>query len=175
MVKEGSDRVYEVGETMSDILDQAHDSAIMTRTIEQATEEQVRALAHVERAMLDISDMAASMARAMGEQITSSGYMLERVGEVREVAETTKKGTDEQATATASISRNFELANEKLAVINGSVSAQQKENESVLEAAEEIRYAGVRNIRKMEEVSGALQALLAEVESLKGEMGAFRV
>jgi methyl-accepting chemotaxis protein len=175
MVKEGSDRVYNVGETMSDILEEAHNSALMTRTIERATEEQVKALAHFERAMVDISSMASGMSATMEDQITGSSHMLDRVAEVREVAEVTKKGTDEQAAATSSISRNFESANEKLSVIRSSVSGQQRANDGILSAVEDIRQTGLRNVEKMEAVSGSLDVLLREIATLKKEMEIFRV
>jgi methyl-accepting chemotaxis protein len=175
MVKEEGDKVYNVGEIMSDILDEAHDSALMTRTIERATEEQVKSLVQVERSMMDISNMASGVSKAMEEQITGSGYMLERVGEVREVADLMKKGTDEQANATNSISRNSEMANEKLALINSAITGQHQVSDGILLSIDEIRHTGIENIRNMEDVSKSLDVLLKEIELLKKEMEVFRI
>jgi methyl-accepting chemotaxis protein len=175
MVKEEGEKVYKVGVTMSDILEAAYNSALMTSTIEKATEEQVRALEHVETAMMDISGMASGMAKTMEDQIKGSWYMLERVGEVKEIAEITKKGTDEQAAGTGTISRNFEIANEKVEIINNSVLSQKRINEGIVAAVEEIRHAGMKNMEKVQDVSESLEMLLREIDTLRKGMEVFRV
>lgn len=174
MVRQGSDTVYRVGETMSSILEISHRSATMTKTIEKATEDQVQALRHIESSVVDINRMAQNMSKAAEEQNRASGYMLERVGEVREIAEATKKGTSEQAEGANAISENLELANEKISGINMSVLGQQSENHKIISAVGELKEAGLQTLRDVEGVSGSLNRLLEDIYLLKKEMETFR-
>jgi methyl-accepting chemotaxis protein len=172
LVTEGGHRVYAVGVTMSDILEAAYNSALMTRTIEKATEEQVRALDHVEGSIVDISTMAGSMSKAMEEQIAGTGFMLDRVGEVREVAETTKKGTEEQAAGTRAIFRNFELASGQVDRVAEYIDSQKQLYDGVLAAIGGINDHGREAGRRVKEASAACEVLLGEIEGMRRALGA---
>jgi len=174
MVTEGSEVVYRVGESMSSILDSAHRSAVMAKMIARATEDQVRALNHIETSVTGINSMAFGMSGAMEEQARGSGYMLERLGEVREIAEAAKKGTEEQAEGAKVISRNLEFASEKMVGINEAVLDQQKVSFGIVAAMEDIRRTGSRTIEDAEDMTKSLKRLHDEIDMLKKEMERFR-
>ncbi len=174
MVQRGGETVYRVGETMSDILESAHKSALMAKMIERATEDQSSALHHIEISVVDINRMALNMTNTMQEQQNASMYMLERVGEVREIAESTQKSTREQAEGTRAISRNFEHTNEQIAGIQEAGFSQQRVNYGILSAVEDIRNSGSRALEDIEGVASLLAKLRKEMDLLKKEMGSLR-
>ena len=146
----------------------------MTKAIEKATEEQSIGLRQITVAMDDIRKMMSSVARSTGEQEKSLSYLLDSAGEVREVADISKRGTEEQATGTKIISKNLELANEKIIQINQAVSSQKKLNDGSVAAMEQIRILGESTVNDMQEVSNSLNTLFEEIGVLKKEMEVFK-
>ncbi|MCK4911235.1 MAG: hypothetical protein KAR83_06320, partial [Thermodesulfovibrionales bacterium] len=110
-VEEGSLLVYDVGETMSAILEAAHESANMTKMIERSTESQVIALRHVEDSVIEVNTMSLEMNKVMDKLFRSTEFILLHIGEVKEVAETTKQGIFEQSEGVKSIAQNIEITN----------------------------------------------------------------
>jgi methyl-accepting chemotaxis protein len=174
IVEEGSELVYKVGESMSSILESSHEAATMAGNIQRATEEQARSLDYVTDSMVTVNDMTLRMSRTMNEQLTSSNYMKERVGEVKEIADTTKKITDEQVKGTGLISKNFEFASENVESINIAVMGQQRVNDEIISSVDEIRSTSVRTIVDLEGVSVSMNRLQKEIDALRKEMGRFK-
>jgi methyl-accepting chemotaxis protein len=175
MVKEGSELVYKVGETMSSILESAYESANMARNIERATEEQAGSLDYVAKETANINSMAQRMASTMEEQLENFNIIVERVGDVKDISESTRKSAVDQAEGVGLISRNLELANDKVDGINMAVFGQQKVNEDIISTVEKIRSTGVRTIEDMKAVSVSLDRLRSEFDALKKEVDRFRV
>lgn len=174
-VSEGNSLVVKVGDALKDILDASEHSADMTKAIERATQEQSGGLRQITIAIEEIRKMIRSIAKSTGEQEKSLSYLLEGASEVKEVADISKRGTEEQAIGTKVITKNLELANEKISQINQSSVNQKKLNEEIVGAMEEINTLGLGTVRDMEEVSRSLNNLFDEIEVLKKEMEGFRV
>jgi methyl-accepting chemotaxis protein len=174
-VQEGNSLVIKVGEALRDILNASIHSTEMTKAIERATEEQSFGLKQITLAVDDIRKMMSSVAEATKEQDNALSYLLEGSGEVREVAEFSKRGAVEQAEGTRLISRNLELANEKINNINEAILNQKKLNNSITEALDKISAIGPATVRDMAEVSVSLKALNEEVETLKQEIEVFKI
>ncbi len=174
-VEEGSLLVYNVGETMSAILEAAHESANMTKMIERSTEGQVIALRHVEESVIEVNTVSLEMNKVMGKLFRSAEFILLHMGEVKDVAETTKQGIFEQAEGVRSIAHNMEMTNERVAVINESATRQRRLEEGLFSEVEEIRNAGVWILSDMERVSNTLSRLREDVDVLRREMGMFKV
>ncbi|OGW27114.1 MAG: hypothetical protein A2X59_04610 [Nitrospirae bacterium GWC2_42_7] len=173
-VDEGNTLVIHVGEALRETLTASIHSTEMTKAIEKATEEQSIGLRQITVAMDDIRKMMSSVARSTGEQEKSLSYLLDSAGEVREVADISKRGTEEQATGTKIISKNLELANEKIIQINQAVSSQKKLNDGSVAAMEQIRILGESTVNDMQEVSNSLNTLFEEIGVLKKEMEVFK-
>jgi len=94
---------------------------------------------------------------------------------VKEVAELSKRGAGEQAEGTRIISRNIELANERVQQINTSVSNQKKLNREIIAAMENVNAIGAATANDTEEVSNSLKTLFMEIENLKQEMAIFKI
>ena len=174
-VDEGNGLVIKVGDALKEILMASEHSTEMTKAIERATEEQSLGLRQITGAIEDIRKMVNSVAKSISEQEHALGYLLEGVGEVKEVADIGKRGTEEQALGTRGISKNLELANERITRINESVMNQKKFNESVMTAMNQINGIGNATVKDMEEVSQSLNTLHTEVEALKREMEVFKI
>ncbi|MBI4823212.1 MAG: HAMP domain-containing protein [Nitrospirae bacterium] len=175
MVDEGNTLVYKAGESVATALEVAQKSARMARSIEKATEEQAKGLGHITTSVSAIKEMVSGVAKSTNEQSKSSEYMLESIREVKEVAEVSKKGTAEQATGTKLISKNLELAAEKLFEITQSTMNQQKVNEGIISHVEQIRNIGTSTLRDVEALSLSLNTLQEEIGLLKKEMEAFKI
>lgn len=174
-VSEGNSLVVKVGDALKEILDASEHSADMTKAIERATQEQSSGLKQITIAVEEIRKMIRSIAKSTGEQEKSLSYLLEGAGEVKEVADISKRGTEEQAIGTKVITKNLELANEKITQINQSSVNQKKLNEEIISAMEQINTLGLSTVRDMEEVSNSLGTLFEEIEVLKKEMEVFRI
>lgn len=174
-VEEGNGLVIKVGDALKEILTAAGHSSEMTKAIERATEEQAIGLGQITHAVEDIRKMVTLVAKAIGEQENALSYLLEGVGEVKEVAEIGKRGTEEQALGTRGISRNLELANDRITRIGEAVMNQKKLNEAIMTAMDQIIKIGNTTIKDMEEASESLGALRGEVEVLKRDVEVFKV
>jgi methyl-accepting chemotaxis protein len=173
-VETGSGLVLKVGDALKEILTASEHSTEMTKAIERATEEQSLGLRQISAVIEDIRKMMNSIAKSTGEQDSALSYLLEGIGEVKEVADISKRGTEEQAIGTRQISKNLELANDRLTSIGQAAADQRKLNEDIMAAMEQITDIGATTVKDMEEVSLSLKTLFEEIEILKNEMEAFR-
>jgi methyl-accepting chemotaxis protein len=137
--------------------------------------EQAVGLRQINVAVDDIRKVMDSVARATKEQENSLSYLLEGVSDVKEVAELSKRGAGEQAEGTRIISRNIELANERIHQINTNVAGQRKLNTEIVAAMEKINALGAVTVNDMDGVSNSLKTLFREMENLKQEMSVFRI
>ena len=174
-VEEGNTLVVNVGEALREILNAAIHSTEMTKAIERATEEQSLGLKQITAAIEDIRKMMSSVAKSTKEQDNALSYLLEGTGEVKEVAELSKRGAFEQAEGTKLISRNLELANDRISHINEAVLNQKKLNNSIIDAMDKIGNVGTSTVQDMEDVSVSLKTLAQEIETLKQDMEVFKI
>ncbi|MBI5635089.1 MAG: HAMP domain-containing protein [Nitrospirae bacterium] len=174
-VDDGNTLVVKVGEALRDILNASIQSSEMTKAIERATGEQSLGLRQITSAVDDIKKVIVSVTKSTKEQENALSYLLEGVGDVKEVAELSKRSAGEQAEGTRIISRNIELANERINQINNNELHQKKVNTEIIAAMENISGIGVATMQDMEEVSNSLKTLFREIESLKQEMETFKV
>ncbi len=174
-VTEGNGLVLKVGEALRDILNASIQSTRMTKAIERATEEQSLGLRHITLAVEDIRKMMSSVAKSTKEQDNALGYLLEGAGEVKEAAELSKRGAFEQAEGIKMISRNLELANDRINHINEAILDQKKLNGSIIDVMDKIRKIGGATVRDMEDVSVSLKTLIQETDTLRQDMEVFKL
>lgn len=173
-VNEGSSMVFKVGDALRETLLASEQSADMSRSIERATEEQVKGLKQVALSIENIKRMMEQVAKSTQEQQQGTSHLLESVSDVKDAADIVKQGTEEEATSIKMISKNLELADERIKKIGQSTSNQQKMNENVTAAIEQIKVIGTTITRDVEDVSLSLTTLHDEIELLKKEMESFK-
>ncbi|GAB4490563.1 MAG: hypothetical protein OHK006_23560 [Thermodesulfovibrionales bacterium] len=174
-VEEGNSLVIKVGEALRDILNASYHSSDMTKAIERATDEQSLGLRQITAAIDNIRKTMFTVVKATTEQHKAIAYLLDGIGDVKEVAELTKRGALEQAEGIKLMSKNIELASERINQINQLNQTQKKLNNEMNASIEQIDAAGLATARDMEKVTSSLQALAREIDALKLEMEAFRV
>ena len=174
-VDDGNSLVVKVGEALREILNASIQSSDMTKAIERATGEQSLGLTQITNAVDDIRKVIVSVTKSTKEQENALSYLLEGVGDVKEVAELSRRSAGEQAEGTRIISRNIELANERINQINNNELNQKKVNAEVISAMENISGIGAVTMQNMEDVSNSLKTLFREIEALKQEMEVFKV
>ena len=175
LLETGMEIFYKAGTSTAGIVTVAQDSAKMAHSIQRATEEQDRALQQITVAVEHIRDMVFQMTRATGEQSKGTGFLLDKMSEVKEIAEATKMGTYGQAEGTKHISENLETANERISEMKGLIEKQQQSGKEVVSSVEQIQVIGRRTLRDTEEISYSLTTLQAEVEALAREVQKFRL
>ncbi len=173
-VNEGGSMVFKVGEALRETLIASEQSADMSRSIERATEEQVKGLKQVALSIENIRRMMEQVAKSTQEQQKGTSHLLESASDVKDAADIVKQGTEEEATSIKMISKNLELADERIKKIGQSTSNQQKMNENVTAAIEQIKVIGTTITRDVEDVSLSLTTLHDEIELLKKEMESFK-
>lgn len=173
-VEEGKGLILKSGEAMGETLEAAQRSSQMAMVVEKATEEQAEGLKQIRLSMENVRLMIDQVAKATEEERRGSSHMLDSISDVKEVAELVKKGTEEHAVGTNVISRNLELTLEMVSQINQAAQGQQKVNEGVIRAVEEMKQAGTSAVRELEEVSVSFKTLREEIEILKKEAEKFR-
>ena len=174
-VEEGNTLVVNVGAALREILNAAVHSTEMTKAIERATREQSLGLKQITAAIEEIRKMMSSVAKSTKEQDNALSYLLEGTGEVKEVAELSRRGAFEQAEGTKLISRNLELANDRINHINEAIMNQKKLNDSIISAMDKIGNVGTSTVQDMEDVSVSLKTLVQEIETLKQDMEVFKI
>jgi len=147
----------------------------MTKSIERATSEQVLGLRQITGAVEDIRKVMNNVARATIEQESALSLLLEGAGDVKEVAELSKRGAGEQAEGTRIISSNIELANERIGRISSSIAIQKVVNQEIIAAIEHISAIGSSTVDNMDGVTNSLKTLSREIANLKQEMAVFKV
>jgi methyl-accepting chemotaxis protein len=120
-------------------------------------------------------DIIQKMAASTREQSKGSEFLLEKMSDVKEIAEATRRGMQEQAAGTKQISSNLESADSVMTGIKESTGNQQSINDTIVGSLEQIKAIGTGTLRDVEEVAQSLSTLQSEVEALKKEMEAFRI
>lgn len=174
-VNEGSAMVFKVGDALRETLSASRQSADMSQSIEKATEEQVKGLRQISLSIENIQKMMGQIANATQEHGKGTSYLLESVSDVKDAADVVKQSTEEEAASIKTISRNLDLADVRIKQIGQSSTNQQRVNESIMAAMEQVKMIGMATTRDVESVSLSLATLHGEIELLKREMEIFKI
>ncbi len=167
--------VYKSGEDMARALEAAQSSTPMAEAIERATEEQAKGLKQISLAVENVRKMMDHIAKATQEQQKGTAHLLDNVSDIKDAADIVKHGAKEEASGIKIVSKNLELADERIKQIGEATASYQKVNERTAAAMEQMRAIGITTVKDVEEVSISLTTLFNEIELLKKEMLAFKV
>lgn len=175
IVTRGNELVVKTGGAFGNVLEGAQKSSEMTRTIQKATEEQVMGILQIKEAMQMIVVAVEQVSKAAHEQETGSGHLLGVAEKVREVSDLIKRSMQEQNTGIRMISKNLELANDRIKQIDDATSAQGNANENILSAADRIRVICNNTLMIAQDMSASFGSLYQEAENLKRDMERFKL
>ncbi|MDP2278121.1 MAG: hypothetical protein Q8K51_07855, partial [Nitrospirota bacterium] len=167
--------VCKSGEDIGRALEISQTSSAMAEAIERATEEQAKGLKQIVVSVGNIRKMIEHTAKVTQEQQTGTAHLLESVSNVKDAADIVKRDAEEEAAGIKAVSKNLELADERIKQIGEATSSYQKVNEGIVTAMEQMRAIGMTTVRDVEKVSISLTTLFKEIELLKKEMGTFKV
>lgn len=174
VVERGKQNVYRARESTGEIVEKSRLSAEMALTIQRATEEQSRGLSQITSAVEKMRQTIQKMAGSTLEQFKGSEYLLEKMSDVKEIAEATRRGMQEQASGTKQISSNLAASEVMIRGIKESTVNQQALHDTIAASLEQIKAAGSGTLRDVEEVAQSLATLQNEIGALKKEVEAFR-
>ncbi len=174
-VDDGNSLVMKVGDALRQTLHASEQSTDMARAIEKATVEQARGIKQITDAMDMMKRIVQHVAMATHEQGIGSEHIVNVIEKVKEIAELVKRGMEEQTAGIKVISRNLEIANERVSYIRDSNLQQKKADDGILTGMENIRSIGNNTLQVIEEMSLSLNTLYNEAESLKKEVEGFKL
>lgn len=174
VVDEGNTLVMKMGDALGSVLNETHKSSEMTKTIQKATEEQVRGIIQIKEAIEMIRGVVEHVTRATLEQEIGSEHLVGVAEKVKEVSELIKKGMQEQHTGIRVISKNLELTNERIRHIAVAASEQGKTGEEILSAADRIKDACNNALTIAQEMAVSFNILYQEADDLKRDIEGFK-
>jgi methyl-accepting chemotaxis protein len=175
IVSRGKELVIKIGGAFGSVLEGAQKSSEMTKTIQRATEEQVRGILQIKEAMQMIVMVVEQVSNAAHEQESGSEHLLGVAEKVKEISDIIKRGMQEQNTGIRMISKNLELANDRIKHIDEATSEQGKTNENILSAAERIRSICNNTLLIAQDMSASFSSLYQEADNLKRDMERFKL
>ncbi len=159
-------------ESLSLIHDGSEQATAMTREIADATEEQSAELAAVKASMADVSNLIQQIVSATREQNESSHVVLERLDQMREVAQQVAEGCSRQATGSRQMTEAAAALAEGISDISRATAGQSERGMRVLEGLQQMASHASGGAVQLERLAAGASdlavhsdALLAEVES----------
>ncbi len=181
-IKEGSDSVEEgvrlstgARETLGQILERSRRSSEMSRQIERATHEQVRAATQMAGLMQQVSEMVDRIKAVIREHDKGIAGIAEASEKIREIARQVKTSTEEQAKGSTLISTAMEDVTARVQQIAEAINEQKRGTAVIAASMAEIRDVTQRSVDAATSMSRAVEGLMAEAGRLSEEVGRFRI
>ncbi len=174
-VEKGHELVRKVGETLEAILKASVISSEMARKIDTATDEEAAGLMQIMSSLETIKSESELVNIAVSEQYKGISYLLENAVEVKEIAEVVNRAISEQAGGIELITKNIDIANEKLTGIAKSNLGLSEINEMIIGVVKKIQESGDESLKGVHNVSTYFVNLKKDVETLNEDMKSFRL
>jgi methyl-accepting chemotaxis protein len=180
-VKEGAKSVEEgvhlsinARTSLGKILVSSKRSAEMSRQIEQAAIEQVKATNQVNQLMEKMNVMVQQISAAMQEMGKVTGYVIQASGKMRSMTEQVKLSAEEQNKGSQQISEAVANVTERIQQIGQSMNEHKKESQVIMSSILEIHQVTQESMQKLKEMSEAVQGLTNQADILKEGVSHFK-
>ncbi|MFZ5862603.1 MAG: methyl-accepting chemotaxis protein [Nitrospirota bacterium] len=174
-VEEGMKMALEAGEALKKILESSTQSTNMARGIELATIEQVKGIRQVTESMRQITQMVDQISRATQEQSKGSEQIREAAERMRDITRQVRLSTEEQAKGSKQITQAVEHVTDRVQHIAAAVREQRRGSEIIMKSAEEIQMVSKDSAAVAEQMSGVVNGLVRQAETLRSEVNRFKV
>ncbi len=174
IVENGNNLVVKTGEAFREVINSAQSSSEMASNIHRATEEQVRGVTQIREAMDLVMRIVEHVTAATHEHEIGSEHLIGVAERIKGISEVIRKSMQEQTAGVYIISKNLELANEKIKQIAGASSRHGQASEAILLAAEKISGFCGGTHSFTEEMRTSFDILHKEAEALLTDMERFR-
>ena len=180
-IREGSHSVEEgvrlsvaARESLSEILQSSKRSSEMSRQIEKATLEQVRETHHVAQLMEKMNVMIRQINVAMQEQGRGLENITGASEKMKRITQRVKISTEEQARGSMQISDAVENVTIRFQQIARMMGEQKSESEVIMKSIVEIRQITQISLELVQQMNQAVEGLIDQANSLKGEVHHFK-
>jgi|SRR5579884_852924 len=174
-VEEGVRLSVNARESLNKILETSKRSSSMSRQIEKATFEQVQAINQVSQAMEKMNAMVQQINRAMQEQGRGIEHITEASEKMRGITRQVKNSTEEQANGSKQISDAVEDVTMRIQQIGRGMSEHKKGSEVIVKSILEIHQITQISMQMAQQMTEAVESLMAQANMLKAEVDRFKV
>lgn len=175
IVKDSKDLIIKMSTAIDNVLERAQKSSEMTKTIQRATEEQVKGIAQINEAMDMITVLVARVTETVRGQENKSGHLLDNAEKLKEISEIIGRIIQEQNTGIDMISRNLEFTNKIIEGVDDATSKQGKTNKEILDVANKIKIICNDTLTITQEMAASFNNLYKETETIKKDMEGFKL
>jgi methyl-accepting chemotaxis protein len=181
-MKEGSERVHQEvkrSQAAGNALEQIRSSTLkateQVNSIVRATKEQANGSRQVTDSMNKVATMLEQIAKAIGEQSLGARQLAEGAEVMRDIAAHGKQGTGEQARGSRQINQNMEQIQQMIGRIDAATRELTQSSRQMVEGVGMVHKVAESNASRTAELDQVVETLARLTQSLKEEVGAFKV
>jgi len=172
-VEMGVARSRRAGEALQTIRSSSHSASARVAEIARAADEQARSSRHVAEAAQRTSRMVQQISGAITEQSRASEQMLRGAESALEMCRQVHRSTSEQRETAKFITSSVSSITEMTQSIRRNTASHQAASDSVSDAVTRILDIARKNSGRIPEVLADVEALRADAEALRLEIGRF--
>lgn len=180
-VKEGAKSVEEgvhlsinARTSLTKILNSSKRSSEMSRQIEQATLQQVKATDRVTELMGKMNIMVQQISTAMQEMEKVTNHITDASEKMRLMTQQVKYSTDEQSRESLQITEAVDNVTSRIQQISRSMNEHQKESQVIMGSIIEIHQVAEKSLEMLQQMNQAVQGLTSQANSLQEEVNHFK-
>jgi len=174
-VERGVAQSREAGDSLRGIIESAEVSVRMVNEIGQATDQQARDLAQVDRAVTQVRQSVEDVTRAISDQKASSSEIRRVVDHIRSLGQEVKRSTQEQSRGTKLITVAVEKITGMVQDMLRATREQAKGSEQIRTALQVFREVTEESARTAEEMQTSVDTLSGRSVQLEQEIGRFKL
>ena len=174
-VDEGVALSAEAEQALTKILDSSTKSTQMVREIARATVEQARGSKVVTDAIARIAETVQQIASATGQQAKGSEQIMNAAERMKVITQHVHGSSQEQARGSKQITQAIENISEMVHHLNRAQKEQARGSEQVMKAVERIKEVAEHHSDSMGNMKKIVDLVAQQAETLRAEMGRFKL
>jgi len=174
-VLEGTQMAYGASDALKKILESSNRSKETAMGIETATTQQVAAVRQVSEAIRNIHTRIQSIERATLEQSKGGELIAAAAEKINDIAKEVRRAMTEQARGIKEFARNLDETRDAVGTIADATRSQSEGSSRLVGSMEKILDSAENSSQATGDMEGAVSELLRQAETLRDEMGRFKV
>ncbi|MCG2722588.1 MAG: methyl-accepting chemotaxis protein [Thermodesulfovibrionales bacterium] len=174
-VDAGVQLVSKVREAFHSIFKSANVATDMSRSIQQATTEEVKVIIQITDSIRQISEQIGQISRATKEQSRGADFIVEAAENVASGSEQIKRSAEEQFQSNKQMLSVYENVSEQTGQINSSINNQKQKSSEIVMNMEKIRKTTSDLIYSATEMDRSISSLSKDARTLLAELQKFSV
>jgi len=174
-VLEGAQMAYGASDALKKILVSSERSRETAGDIERATTQQVASVRKVSEAIKNVHERIRSIERATMEQSKGSELISSAAEKMNDIAKEVRRALSEQSRGIKDFARSLDDTKEVVGTIANATRSQSDESSVFVQSMEKFLDIAQKNTEVSTGLEGAVEELLRQAESLRDEMGRFKI